>query len=113
MIWAIAGRQALLRYGPALAIIVVIFVAGWIIDRRAYDRGYGARDAELRAETEQRQAAFDDLAAKLRARAEEMERERQNLADLERTLADESSHDPMAGSSGLSLDSLRRLNRIR
>jgi hypothetical protein len=102
-----------IRYGPALALAAGVGLAGWWVYGVIWQRGYDAHAAEIAAETAKRQAALDDLAADLRARAMALERAEQDRADLERELADEASDDPMAGDPGLGLDSLRRLNRIR
>lgn len=101
------------RYGPAVLLILAVGIGGWMLWGHVWQRGYDARDAALAEETAARQARLDDLAADLRAREVALERAAQDRATLERMLADEASEDPLGDGPGLSLDSLRRLDRIR
>ena len=116
---AFLGRFALSRVPwqiyAALAVVVLLGVAGWQIDLRAYNRGYAEADAKWLARTQaevERQVKANDAAW---ARAQqEIERlnevRRVRDATIER-LNQEALGDSDADRDAFGVDSVRRLNQ--
>ena len=97
------------------SLIGFIAVSGllWAAYDWAWQKGYDTRETKLEADTAAIQARLDEARADLRVKEQALERAEQDRDALERKLTDEAIADPNAGSDGLGLDSLRRLNRIR
>jgi len=128
MIWAFLTRfavgRAVQRVGStlpwqiwaALAVIAVLGVSAWIINDRAYNRGFAEAERQwqiqVQEELERQQAAND---AALRAAQDEIARlneaRRVRDATIER-LNREAYEDPNADRPALGADSVRRLNSV-
>ncbi|HEY7824255.1 MAG TPA: hypothetical protein VIG24_15540 [Acidimicrobiia bacterium] len=124
MIWLTGLRIALGRFASklpwqiwaALAVAAVLGVSAWIINDRAFSRGFAEAERQweqqVQEELERQQAAND---AALRAAREEIERlneaRRVRDATIER-LNREAREDPNAGRPALGADSVRRLNSV-
>ena len=122
MLWL--GRIALgdvLRRVPwqiwaALAFVLILGVAGWQIDSRAYKRGFAESDRQwierVDAEIARQVAANEDA---LRAAEETIARLREAKdvrdATIDR-LIEEARSDPNADRPALGTDSVRRLNSV-
>lgn len=102
-----------IRYGPTILAALAITGAGWWLYGEVKNQGYQECRAEVDKATEETQQGFDANAARAKRLALALMAAQERMTELERKLADEAAQDPMADSLGLSVDSLRRLDRIR
>ena len=101
------------RGGSAIAVVVILVVAGWWVHGAGYERGYAAHRAETAAATRtlnQRLARSQDA---LRTATAAYQRERREAEEIERRLSDDARDDPDADRRALGADSVRRIDRIR
>ena len=101
------------RGGLAVAVAVVLAVAGWWLHHSGYQRGYEAHQTEAVAAARalnQRLARSQDA---LRTATAAYQRERREAEALERRLSDDARDDPDADRRALGADSVRRIDRIR
>ncbi|WP_306150654.1 hypothetical protein [Roseovarius sp. MMSF_3281] len=101
------------RYVPTILVALAVGGVGWWIYVEVKDRGYQECRAEVAEDTAETQEGFDANAARAKRLAIELMAAQERMTELERRLADEAANDPLADSPGLSVDSLRRLDRIR
>ena len=101
------------RGGSAIAVVVILVVAGWWLHQSGYQQGYQAHQAETAVAARalnQRLARSQDA---LRTATAAYQRERREAEDLERRLSDDARDDPDADRRAPSADSVRRIDRSR
>lgn len=109
MIWA-AAAPALARYGPALALVAGVGLAGWWAYGVVWQRGWDAREAIAIEQAERKQTLIDGLEGELREASARLNSMIEAQSNRAMEIEDEIRANPDK-CRRITPDSLRRLKR--